>query len=1485
MSTSLLASAEISVNTTTSNDQIQPSVAVLENGAQVVVWASNGQDGSGYGIYARRLDAAGQPVGEEFRVNAVTGNNQDNPSVTALGDGGFMVFWGQDVSLPSVGGGTANPGATGIYAQRYDAAGNAVGGQMTLATGSDARFPQATTLADGSVMAVWSTPQGSSINLTGQRFDAQGVALTGPFTIQHGDIPYHLDAPHVSALANGGYAVTWTQTSAQQTDWNIYTQVYSAANAVVSGPTRITSASGSNSFQSSNAVAGLADGGFVVVYAATGGRDGSGDGIFLRRFNAGGQALSGETQVNGYAVGHQYQPSVTALADGGFVVAWTSEAQDGSGYGAYAQRYDGGGNKTGGEFVLAETLSGNQMQPVLAARPDGGFVATWIGPDASGYGIQVREFPASSEAPVFAAQDLFSSRNEVKRAASLLQTGHTQGDALATSGLQRITAYEFVDVNAASDSGYFTLNGVVQAAGQTISVTADQLGSLHFVGGSAASADAIRIRVSDGAHWSDWDIGTVTTLSPTSSLVPSAEISVNTTTSNDQIQPSVAVLENGAQVVVWASNGQDGSGYGIYARRLDAAGQPVGDEFRVNAVTGNNQDNPSVTALGDGGFMVFWGQDVSLPSVGGGTGNPGATGIYAQRYDAAGNAVGGQMTLATGSDARFPQATTLADGSVMAVWSTPQGSSINLTGQRFDAQGVALTGPFTIQHGDIPYHLDAPHVSALANGGYAVTWTQTSAQQTDWNIYTQVYSAANAVVSGPTRITSASGSNSFQSSNAVAGLADGGFVVVYAATGGRDGSGDGIFLRRFNAGGQALSGETQVNGYAVGHQYQPSVTALADGGFVVAWTSEAQDGSGYGAYAQRYDGGGNKTGGEFVLAETLSGNQMQPALAARPGGGFVATWIGPDASGYGIQVREFIGTDAPVQPCIPMEGSSGNDTLTAVTDLPHRIDGLDGNDSLTGGASGDTLYGGAGDDTLNGLDGGDALFGGGGNDRLYGGNGNDTLDGGAGTNVLYGGAGDDVYLVNSAGDTVREVAGEGIDAIRTTLGVYTLGANLEHLIFAGSGAFKGTGNDLDNLIVGGAGNDTLTGGAGADTLIGGDGDDRFYIDAADAPVQGGSGFDTAVIQGAAPAFLDLVACGIEQAYGGTGNDTLIGTGALAGLYINGREGDDLIVGGAFNDTLTGGSGRDTLYGGDGDDLLYIGAGDASVNGGAGFDTLYMQGTGDLTLDLAASGIERVFSGTGNDSFSASASTAGVEVNGNAGDDYFLGSAYGDVLRGDAGNDTLYGGGGNDTLVGGAGDNSLFGEAGDDQLYVDTATAVLDGGDGDDTVFVRFAGGALLDVSMGIEHAYGGAGNDTLSAAGASGRVDLLGGAGDDWLTGGLGDDSLRGDDGDDWLTGGAGNDTLTGGNGNDMLTGGSGADYLVGGAGADLFVWKTGDGDDLIRDFSAVQGDRIGLAVGEVYTVGSNAHGDAVVSFATSGTLTLFGVQASAVSSGWFVTV
>lgn len=105
----ILAGPIFRVNTTTANDQTHPQVAVSTSGDFTVIWQSEGQDGSGSGIYGQNYLANGTKLGGEFRVNTYTQGNQQNPRMTIFTDG-INVIWESD--------GQDGDGL-GVFGQRY----------------------------------------------------------------------------------------------------------------------------------------------------------------------------------------------------------------------------------------------------------------------------------------------------------------------------------------------------------------------------------------------------------------------------------------------------------------------------------------------------------------------------------------------------------------------------------------------------------------------------------------------------------------------------------------------------------------------------------------------------------------------------------------------------------------------------------------------------------------------------------------------------------------------------------------------------------------------------------------------------------------------------------------------------------------------------------------------------------------------------------------------------------------------------------------------------------------------------------------------------------------------------------------------------------------------------------------------------------------------------------------------------------------------
>ncbi len=544
----------------------------------------------------------------------------------------------------------------------------------------------------------------------------------------------------------------------------------------------------------------------------------------------------------------------------------------------------------------------------------------------------------------------------------------------------------------------------------------------------------------------------------------------------------------------------------------------------------------------------------------------------------------------------------------------------------------------------------------------------------------------------------------------------------------------------------------------------------------------------------------------------------------------------------------------------------------------NRITGAAGDDTLNGGAGVDTLIGGAGNDTYlvdlatdvvveNAGDGVDTiktalssyslaaisnvenltyigtaafvgtgndldnvLMGGAAADKLTGGLGNDTLIGGAGSDRMSGGLGDDIYVVDVATDVVLENLDEGTDTIKTTLGAYTLGANVENLTYIGTAAFAGIGNAAANWITGGAGADTLDGNAGDDRLVGGAGNDTYIVDTLDDTVVEEVGGGVDLIKTALATYSLASIANVENlAYVGTADFT--GAGNALDNVITGGAGSDTLSGDAGNDTLNGGAGADALAGGLGDDTYIIdNAGDTvSEDADEGIDTVRTS-LASYTLGANVENLTNIgtaaFNGIGNALNNIMTGGAGIDrLAGGAGDDIYIvstrdiviedtdagidtvrtnlasytlganvenliftssttftgvGNGLDNVIKGGKAADTLSGGAGNDTLDGGAGADRLIGGTGDDIFIVDNTKDVVTEavGQGNDTVKT---GLAALTLAANVEAlVYTGAGN-------------FLG-------------------------TGNALANTISGGSGNDILNGGAGADTLIGGLGNDIYV-------------------------------------------------------------------
>ncbi|KAJ6251322.1 dystroglycan-related [Anaeramoeba flamelloides] len=305
--------SEFRVNTYYDNDQTLGRVSELNNGEFVAVWKSLNQAGTGWDVYSKVFDESGTAATVETRVNTyLADSSQYNPQVAGLTTSGrIVVVW---------------------IATNRDSGGAAIYGKIL------------------------------SHDL---------ITLKSEFRVNTMTTNDQTN-PTLTSLTNGGFVVVWQSYSQDGNGNGIYMHVYDSTGQTVRGETQVNSVTFGD--QNLPSVDSLANGGFVAVWSSP---DISGFGIYMRIYDETGNVIKDETRVNTYTTSNQYISDVAGLSNGGFVVAWRSENQDGSSFGVFFQVYDSSGNKVGSEQQANSYYSNAQQRVQVEGLPNGLFVVVW----------------------------------------------------------------------------------------------------------------------------------------------------------------------------------------------------------------------------------------------------------------------------------------------------------------------------------------------------------------------------------------------------------------------------------------------------------------------------------------------------------------------------------------------------------------------------------------------------------------------------------------------------------------------------------------------------------------------------------------------------------------------------------------------------------------------------------------------------------------------------------------------------------------------------------------------------------------------------------------------------------------------------------------------------------------------------------------------------------------------------------------------------
>jgi serralysin len=1040
-------------------------------------------------------------------------------------------------------------------------------------------------LGDGGFVAAWSDSRYPDASLRMQRFDLNGSKVGAEIVL-----PGH-SGPSLASTPGGGVLLASTVGAPYPTSSEVMARFFDS-NLNPLGPA-FTVNTRSEGSQSSAGVQALAGGGYVVTWGHP--DDPMVDDVRGQVLDALGNKVGGEIFVTENVPGDKYPMGVAALSGGGFVAAWSgSEVSDQYGnlsQGLRAQIFDGAGNKVGPAFSLNSIVRGAQSNSELAALPSGGFVAAWID---DGY------YQSNGNQGIWV--QLFDSLGQKVGAAVRLGAG---GEAVSRTPTIAVTETGFL-------------------------VTWPELSHLY------AGQNELRAQRFD---FSGNTVGETFGLGAASVT---------------HLAPAALALDSGAIVVGWTHLAKTGfNGNDVRAQLLfpalhgtdgadSYAGAAGGDYYfghAGNDILSGGADFDGLSG-GDGDDVLDGGAGNDILEGGAGadimTGGPGDD-FYTVDHP-------GDTVVESADEGIDTVETSVAE------YAAPAGVD--------HVVGTLGAGATQILHGNALSNVltggDAANVFHIGSGGHDIVrgnggrdtlhidWSDSISPVTNDRVFPRYDDMPAALYKdGTSRSVSYTRVETVYVETGAGddiigtpgGLAREWPVRTYLNTG----AGDDIAY--LNSAGDSFDGGSGIDGVNISAS---GITTLPFEWRVPLNLFNSPAVAPQLANIEYFLFGTTSGGNDLVETGTL---ERSDTIHTNEGDDTIIVYNGRDS------VHAGFGDDLLV---IDWRSATERMVLNSFSDFSG-----DSGRSLRGSASAGAgravsyeeverleVFAGSGADLLNGGRYADKLHGGDGDDSLSGFEGDDILTGGPGADSMTGGVGNDSYGVDSFGDGVTELAGEGTDEIRTGLGsksdfaqLYILPANVENLTGTAATGQGVQDNALNNVIALGAGGDlAVMDGGGDDRVSGGGGSDYFYWGAAFTNADradGGVGSDTLALLGTYQIVFDaddlasieklaLYSSGNPAAPNGytlTMHDanlaggqtmTVIAQSLSAGevLTFNGAAEFD----GKFN--VRGGKGADTITGGAGSDVIWGNLGADMLRGGKGNDLFDYNAVAESKADAA-----------------------------------------------------------------------------------------------------------------------------------------------------------------------------------------------------------------------------------------------------------------------------
>lgn len=1113
----------------------------------------------------------------------------------------------------------------------------------------------------------------SGLSVYAQRFDANGTALGSEFRVNSttaGDQKY----PAVAMRSNGDFIITWTSDNQDGDLTGVYAQRYNSHGAALGSEFQVNVATSGD--QRSSRVDIDGNGNFIITWW---GRDGSGFGVYARRYGADGVELGTEFRVNTVTANNQYQSSVSINPDGRFVIVWSSYNSPGEPNtdGIYARIYDSNGVPLGSEFRVHANPDENQSTPNVDMDEEGNFVVVWHStvPDLDGLDVFARCFDANGD-----------PRAEEFMVNSFRSGWQNNATVRLDSDGDFVVGWES-DPQGAIIMQRYSRSGTPIGDQVTVLARTSSTGAQDASIGMNDAGDFVTVWTAErvpgftdslqgvyGRRYQLQNLPSVLTASP-------AQVSYSENSAPVPINPSIVVqdlddvslveatvrllnVDSSADRLAFVNDGMtmgnivaSSSTAGVLVLTSDGFTATVSEwQAALRAVTYCNvSDNPAETPR----HITYTVNDstedsntlVSVISVTVLDDLPVLSGIESDPLPFAPDSLAAQVT----STLVVTDPDSLINGG--SVWITGFQSGDRLV----FADSATISGEFNSTSGVLTLSGNASagdYQAALRSIKYFSTSQNADLRTVSFQVFAE---------DSPSDIVSRSIGGVVQQIDSVLkvfGSFEDNSISITHSTGLEilvDGqmfsfSSDGIdaievYGRAGNDMIRVMSMPSSIHLSVLGGWGADDIRVDAGvlqsvyldggsesdvlmggggddvlvGGFGNDWLNggeggdRLEGGDGNDVYAFR-DAIANQI--DIVVEDTLSGidtlsfSECTASVTVNLQSEILIAHMARRI----VKVGQFVQADQ-IESVL---GSTAGDFITG-HHLNNVLKGNGGNDVLDGGDGNDHLDGGEGNDIVRGGTGDDLLRGGSGNDVVNGLEGNDVLEAGEGNDTMSGGVGNDQYKFLDAAsnqmDLINEIADQGVDSVDFSFVTGSVSVDLSgasQWLASMNGRLVATEAYSVENAVGGFGPDRILGSSGNNVLIGGPGNDNLI--------------------------------------GGGGNDILLG-----------GEGDDTLKGTSGQNILVGDGGSDLLIGGSGDDLILSAATLLSENSLA-LRSLMLEWSSDNPYQERVNHLLGVVQGGLNGRFVLSSSTVRDDefadhLSGGGGADWFLADAVTDMTLG------------------------------------------------------------------------------------------------------------------------------------------------------------------------------------------------------------------------------